>query len=975
VASRADSDGTAPDSQFGALLRTLRIAAGLTQEALAARSGLSAQAISLLERGARRSPRPSTVVLLSTALRLTPAQADALLAASHRGAEPGETNLTSHGTETTANVGGPVPAVIRTLPRDISTFTGREEELNRLLTTVFETARAGRAVAISAIDGMAGAGKTAFAVHAAHRMAAEFPDGQIFLDLRAHTAEQQPVTPGDALGTLLMMSGVIAQLVPPDLEERAAMWRDRTAGKRMLILLDDAAGHDQIRPLLPGAAGCLVLVTSRRRLAALEDVEPITLGTLPPEHATALFTRLIRDHSKEAEPGAIGALVDLCGYLPLAIRIVAGRLRSHTSWRVGYLVDLLATAQDRLVEMHAEDIAVRAAFELSYHGLPEDQKCLFRRLGLHPGPDIDAYAAAALDDSDVGPTRRRLDALQGDHLIDEPVAGRYRLHDLLHIYARTLASQDESDGQTPIERLLDYYLHAAVTANRHIAQTSGPSRVLLSRPPIASPDLSTRASALAWLDAERSNLLACFNYAVTHSRHDHSVSIAHALHGFLRIAGHWNQALAVHHAAYGVARLTGDRRHEAEALNDLGIVQRLTDQPQAAVASLKEALTIARELGDIHGEANVLTELGAILRFAGEYRAATDALSDAMVLFSGLGDRLGQANALHGLGIVQHLSEQPDAAKASLTEALVLYHDLDTPVGRASTLHDLANAQRMAGDYAAATASLTAALPLFHELRDRLGQANILNGLGIVCRLTGRYHTAAASFAEALALYREVGSRLGQANALQGLGAVFRLTGEYRDAIVSLTEALTLYRDVGSRLGRANALHQLGAVLRLTGDDAAATECLTEALALCRDLGSRHGRANALHELGVVQRQTGNAAAIDSLTEALGLFGDVRDRHGEAEVLNSLGAALVDRGSMDDAIALHRRALGLSRDIGCPLEQARALEGIGLCLARALRTSDGIDYLRRALAVYRRLGAADTRRTRATLISLGCSDD
>ena len=410
---------------FRALLRHHRGRRGLTQEELAERSGLSPYAISMLERGVRRVPRACTVEFLSDALNLDGAERRALLEAARAPVA-------------VASALPAPPAATWTLPRDVASFTGRREELAGLL-----AATAAAPGGVSAIDGMAGVGKTAFAIHAAHQLAPRFPDGQLFLDLHAHTVGQRPVAPADALESLLLTAGLAARHIPSDLDRREALWRDRLAGRRVLIVLDDAATHEQVEPLLPGAGGCRVLVTSRRRLAALKDAEPLTLGTLPPTLATDLLTRLVGTRVSEADPATIALLVELCGHLPLAIGLVAGRLRSHPAWTASDMARTLQDAQDGLSELQAEDVAVEAAFALSYHHLPADRQRLFRRLGRHPGPEIDAPLAAVLDGTDVATVRAGLEALYNDHLIEEPRPGRYRFHHLIRSFARALPAENE----------------------------------------------------------------------------------------------------------------------------------------------------------------------------------------------------------------------------------------------------------------------------------------------------------------------------------------------------------------------------------------------------------------------------------------------------------------------------------------------------------------------------------------------------
>ena len=391
-----------PGLGFAGLLRQLRAEAGLTQEELAEAAGLSPRSVSDLERGIHATAHKDTAVLLAGALGLA-GPARALFVAAARGRSPAADVLAAR---QGAAAGAFAAAATRGLPRDIAAFTGRQAELARLMGTLTAVAAGGGVVGICAIDGMAGIGKTTFAVHAAHRLAGTFPDGQFFLPLHAHTAGQRPVDPADALASLLLTAGVPAAQIPPGLEARAARWRDQVAGKKILLLLDDAAGHEQVRPLLPGTAGSLVLVTSRRRLTALEDATVISLDTLPPAEAATLLARLAARAGIRATDPAVGEITRLCGYLPLAIGMLASQLRHHPAWTAADLAAELAGARDRLALMHAENLSVAAAFDLSYPDLTAGQQRLFRRLGLVPGPSIDAYAAAALDGTSLDTARR-----------------------------------------------------------------------------------------------------------------------------------------------------------------------------------------------------------------------------------------------------------------------------------------------------------------------------------------------------------------------------------------------------------------------------------------------------------------------------------------------------------------------------------------------------------------------------------------
>jgi transcriptional regulator with XRE-family HTH domain len=453
-----------PTLDFAELLRRLRGEAKLTQEELAESAGLSPRSVSDLERGIHPTARKDTAVLLAEALSLAGPVRELFVAAA-RGKGPAADVLAARRGETP---GAFTAAATRALPRDIASFTGRGAELAQLFGATGALAAHGALVGIHAIDGMAGVGKSTLAVHAAHQLAGDFPDGQFFLPLHAHTRGQRPVEPTDALASLLLTAGVSAAQIPPGLEARAARWRDYVAGKQVLLVLDDALGHDQVRPLLPGTAGSLVLVTSRRRLAALPDAVVISLDTLPPREAAALLARLAAQPGLGGENPAVAEMARLCGYLPLAIGMLASLLRHHPAWSAEQLAVRLATARDRLALMRAEDVSVAAAFELSYADLMPGEQRMFRRLGLVSGPTVDGYAAAALDGTSLDEARRHLDELYDQHLIGEPDPGRYQLHDLLREHARGLAADDPADSDAAIGRLLDYYLHTALAADRLI---------------------------------------------------------------------------------------------------------------------------------------------------------------------------------------------------------------------------------------------------------------------------------------------------------------------------------------------------------------------------------------------------------------------------------------------------------------------------------------------------------------------------
>jgi tetratricopeptide (TPR) repeat protein/transcriptional regulator with XRE-family HTH domain len=818
-----------PPVSFAGLLRQFRTEARLTQEELAEAAGLSPRSVSDLERGINRTARKDTAVLLADALSLT-GQVRVLFVAAARGRAPVAEVLAAR---PDGAAGGSGAAATRSLPRDIGSFTGREAELARLLETLTDVTANGVAPEICVIDGMAGIGKTTLAVHAAHRLAGSFPDGQFFLPLHAHTPGQRPVSPADALASLLLTAGVAVQQIPPGTEARAGRWRDHIAGKKILLLLDDAAGHEQVRPLLPGTSGSLVLVTSRRRLTALEDSAVISLGTLSPAEAVALLARLAGRSDLRSATAPGGEIARLCGYLPLAIGMLARQLQHHPSRTSADFAASLAAARDRLAAMRAENLSVAAAFDLSYGDLSQAQQRLFRRIGLAPGTDIDAYAVAALDDTSLEKARAQLEELYDHHLITEPAPGRYLLHDLLREYARALAADDTADSHPAAGRVVNYYAHVAASASAHIATwTTAGGRLPQTSPPASAPRLATSGEATAWLESERPNLNAAINYAATQGMPAHAVAIAAAVGGFLRARGHWDQA---------------------------------AEQYQTVLIS-------AREADDLAGQAGVLDELGLLQQLTGDYSAATATLAEAIGLFSDLGDLSGQAYALNHLGLVQvDMADYPAAAE-SHQQALALARDAGNRLAEAVSLIDLGLVQQMTGDYPAAAVSYERALPLARSVGSAFDEADALCELGAVRRLTGDYPAAIAHERRALDLFQHLGDRLGQAWALDELGRIHQLTGDFPAAATCLAEAIELFRDLGDRHGLAKALNSLGELALRTSAIPEARGHHSEALAIARELGTPGEQARALEGIGRCVLDLEPAEAATHLRQALEIY-------------------------------------------------------------------------------------------------------
>ena len=571
------------------------------------------------------------------------------------------------------------------------------------------------------------------------------------------------------------------------------MWRDHVAGRKILLLLDDALDSDQVRPLLPGTAGCLALVTSRRRLRALDDDLAIGLDAMPPDVAVRLLLRLADRRDLRPDDPALAEIAATCGCLPLALGMAARRLHYHPAWSAGDLAADLREAHQRLGLLRTEQLSVAATFRLSYQDLTIDQQRMFRRLGLHPGPDFDAYAAAALDDIGIEAARRVLDDLYDHYLVSELARGRYRFHDLIREYAHRAAEEDRSSERiAAADRLLDYYLHVARLADRRIGRAAP---VVAIAPPKHVPAMHSDSEALAWMEAERVNLDATAQFAASRDRPGHAAAIPAASHEFLRRHGRWREGLAMDRLAVTAARRGDGQLAEARALADLADMQFLTDDLPAAIGSLKQALDLYVSMGNRLGEANTLTQLGAVNLEAGDAPAASDLLAEAFKIYQAIGNRLGEANVLSQLGAVQEATGDLGAAEAGLTRALKLYRGLGERLGQAAALIRLGSVQNAGGQWAVAVSSVTAALDMYHDLGDRPGEARALNSLGELAAAAGRLEQARDYYQRALEIARSMAPRE-EARALEGLGRYRIGCSDREHGADLLRQALFIYQQI-----------------------------------------------------------------------------------------------------------------------------------------------------------------------------------
>jgi DNA-binding SARP family transcriptional activator/tetratricopeptide (TPR) repeat protein len=723
----------------------------------------------------------------------------------------------------------------RCLPRDVADFVGREDALGRLLGAIPEAGgAAGRASVVLAVDGMPGVGKTAVAVRVAHLVADRYPDGALYLDLHGHS-EHAPLDPAAALNVLLHQLDVPGERIPESLDGRIARWRSELADRRVLLLLDNAASSAQVAPLLPGSDGCLTLVTSRQRLVDLDGVRPVSLEVLTAGEAVALLHRIVGERVAGDEAGA-AAVARVCGYLALAIRLAAARLAHRPTWTVRDLLARLESARPVLAELATDGRSLDTAFALSHQSLPEPERRMFRMLGLHPGEEFDARAAAAMADLELHEAAAIVDRLVDAHLLAEPSAGRYRLHDLLRDYARGLAGaqQTAEDRRAAVERLLDWYLHAAVIATAPLELS--PFDFGLTTPPRYPLGPLDPAGAVDWFAIERANLVAGVRVAEELGLAGTAWRLARATCRFLFLRGYNDDLIEANTVALRAAQGAGDRLGEAtarsfraagysrrgrflEAYEDLKIVlgyrqdsgdregeattrYLLASQaaylswPATAMEHVNTSLRLNRELGLTVGEGMCRAALGEIYRVLGRLDEAMEQNLAALACAREAGSGNLIALAEGHIGAVELALGHLDEAEVALRQSLAKKHALGNLIGEAEALLGLAELYRRRGDVAAALRYDRDALDVTCGGADLLGECAARNSFGTSLRLAGVADAARDQHRQALALAVEIRNRFEEARALAGLAEL--TAGTDRAGAVGLwRDALKIFQELG----------------------------------------------------------------------------------------------------------------------------------------------------------------------------------
>jgi DNA-binding SARP family transcriptional activator/tetratricopeptide (TPR) repeat protein/transcriptional regulator with XRE-family HTH domain len=700
------------------------------------------------------------------------------------------------------------PEVPKQLPALVPHFAGRAAELGMLTALLGQAGRGtgpAPAVVISAIGGTAGVGKTALAVHWSHQVAERFPDGQLYVNLRGYDPGQ-PVTADAALAGFLGALGVPGQDIPAESDERAARYRSLLAGKRMLVVLDNAGDVEQVRPLLPGSPACVVVVTSRDALAGLvarDGAHRLDLDLLAEADAVGLLRALIGDRV-DADPGAAATLAGQCCRLPLALRVAAEHAAARPAVPLTELVSELTDLRQRLDLLDVSSdprTAVRAVFSWSYRHLNADAARAFRLLGLHPGADTDPYAAAALTDGTVQRARRTLSQLASAHLVQPAGPDRYGLHDLLRAYALELGGSHDTSGErrAALTRLFDYYLYAAATAMDALHPAESRIRPRIPAPATPVPPLADPPAARAWLDTELATLVVMAAHTAEHGWPSHATRLAATLSSYLIVSGHYPDAVPLYASARNAARRTGDRAAEARALTGFGLVDLRQGRCPQATSHFQQALILYREAGERAGETRALGNLGLAEFQQGRCQDAIGHLEQALALSRETGNQTEIARWLTNLGFFALNLGRFEEATGRLEQAAALYRESRDPIGEAHALCNLGDAHFRLGRCQEAIGHLGQALAIFRETGGRPAEADTLCVLGDVDLREGRHRQACDRQLEALAIFRETGNRPGEAKALNGLGEALHATGRPGEARAMHTTALALAAQIGDQ--------------------------------------------------------------------------------------------------------------------------------------------------------------------------------
>jgi len=763
----------------------------------------------------------------------------------------------------------PIPAAPPdSLPPEAAEFVGRREELATL------TGEHGSIPGIAVIDGMPGVGKTALAVRAAHLISGNYPDGTLYLDLHSGDPGGSSLEPAEALHRLLRMMSVPATQIPDTTGDRVALWRAQLNRRRAIVILDDAARPDQIRPLLPAPGRCLLMITTRRRLADLGNVRTLTLDVLAEGDAITLFRQIAgEDRTREADQ--VAAAVRLCGRLPLAIQLTASRVAQDAELRLTDLIEELSQSPARLGGTGAAGPEVMSAFDLSYQALEPGHQRFFRRLGASPCGSVSLPAAAALDGCTLAEAEKALVTLLDYHLLTRAPDGYYRFHDLIRGYAAVRAARDDSEAEQrqAMGRLLDYYLHTAEQADRVLHPFRHRRNVAISQPPAASPAMATEEDAARWLESEWRNILQAAQHAGRHEWKQKCADLTHTLADFMEIRAYWDEAIAAHTLALEACRDLADPARIAQASLALSAVRQQSGRYEAARQPAEEAAAIYRSLTDPRGEADALDQLGLVHQRTARSREALAYFHEARLLYLDAGDQRGVADALSHSGIAcWHLGRYPEATD-QLRDALSLYRDVGDRRGEAKTLNNLGRIHLYRGYHRDALGAYQQSLQIFREIGGAQHEAIVHHNIGSVHHYKGSFEEGLAACRRALTIYRSIGDLPDEAEVLNDMGAIYQSAACYDEALVHHEKARLIAEEIGHLSQQLIALRNMADIQRCSGQYGEAFDHYQTALRLAREIGDLYEEGKILEGIAESTLSTQRpAAARIVFRQALDIF-------------------------------------------------------------------------------------------------------
>jgi tetratricopeptide (TPR) repeat protein/transcriptional regulator with XRE-family HTH domain len=778
---------TQSNDGFSKLLVSYRIRAGLTQEDLAARSGLSVRALSDMERGRTARPYKASVERLADALELSGSvRLDFIGAARSQPAilpaatgppsaasiEPGGLNHADDDLPTSVTVEAlPVPLLLRRLPlvpRQLPAtapyFAGRDDELTAMAALLDRTHDLpGAPVTVMVINGTAGVGKTALALHWAHQATDQFPDGQLYLDMRGFDPSGRPVTPAEAIRAFLDALGVPVERIPADMDAQTALYRSLLAGKRMLVVLDNVHDAAQVRPLLPGSPGCRVVVTSRSRLTGLVvsvGARQINLDVLSEASACDLLSLHLGTERLSSEPQAVRRLTELTARLPLALAIAAAHAAARPGFPLAAITSELLGTLGRLDALDSGDAAtsVRAVFSWSYQNLTAPTARMFRLLGIHPGPDITVAAAASLAAVPVPQAHEALSELAQAHLLTEHPPGRFAFHDLLRAYAAEQARLADGDAERhqAILRTLDHYLHTAYEADQLLGPVRRPLTLAAPEPGTTPEHHSGIGGALVWLAAEKKVLLAAISLAAEAGSDRHAWQLPRVTATFFDRQGHWRELAATQRGALAAAQRMGDLDGQAGAHRSLADACIQLGLREDTRSHLRDALDLYQQLDDRNGQARTQLDFCRVVSQLGQHDEALIHAKQALELFESVGDQSGQAYALNGTGWLCAQLGDNRRAMDCCRQALKLFREIGEPSGEAATWYTVGYVHQRLGRHAEAVTCYLRALDLYRELGNRFIEAEILARLGDAYQAEDDAQAAGRTWQRALTILTEL---------------------------------------------------------------------------------------------------------------------------------------------------------------------------------------------------------------------------